>query len=141
MSTEDGVRRVLDGQSWAEFCDTLKAAGEVVLREATPAECWRYLSRLTRTALEQHLEFADPKAPAFRRPSHETVKIGADNPDSHDQSATIDGAYRYRIRGLRHGPGPRARAPTARILQPHRATPRSVARGESAMFPCLCKQG
>jgi len=99
--------RILDGRSWAAFCDGLKAAGDVVLREATPldpferAEGFRYLSRLTRVALETFLECADPVHPVFRRPAHETVKIGADNPDNAYLSATIDGRRRYRIHGTR----------------------------------------
>jgi hypothetical protein len=98
---------VLDGSAWAEFCDSLKGAGEIVLRDSSPAnafdraEGFRYLTRLTRVALESYLEFADPRAPVFRRPSHETVKIGADNPDNHYQSAAVSGAYEYRIRGTR----------------------------------------
>jgi hypothetical protein len=79
----------------------------VVLRPATPrdpldrAEGFRYLSRLTRVALESFIEFADPAFPVLRRPAHETVKIGADNPDNHYQSAPISGAYEYRIWGHR----------------------------------------
>lgn len=108
MSDERSVQRVLSGETWSEFCEGLKAAGVVVLREASPrdpldrAEGFRYLTRLVRTALEQQLEFADPAAPVFRRPSHETVKIGADNPDNHYQSASISGAYEYVIRGQRN---------------------------------------
>jgi hypothetical protein len=104
----DSERRILEGRSWEEFCDRLKSAGEIILRDASPndafdrAEGFRYLSRLTRVALESYIESADPKAPVFRRPSHETVKIGADNPDNHYQSAALDGAFEYRIRGKRN---------------------------------------
>jgi hypothetical protein len=108
VSDERAVQRVIEGETWSDFCDALKAAGAVILREASPrdpldrAEGFRYLTRLVRTALEQQLEFADPAAPAFRRPSHETVKIGADNPDNHYQSASISGAFEYVIRGRRN---------------------------------------
>ncbi len=106
--SNDSEKRILDGTSWAEFCDTLKSAGEVVLRDTSPmdaferAEGFRYLSRLTRVALESYIEFADPKFPVLRRPAHETVKIGADNPDNHYQSAAISGAHEYVIRGQRN---------------------------------------
>ncbi len=106
--SEHSDERIMDGKAWAEFCDRLKSAGEVILREASPhdafdrAEGFRYLSRLVRVALESHIEYADPKAPAFRRPSHETVKIGADNPDNYYQSAVLSGAYEYRIQGSRN---------------------------------------
>lgn len=99
--------RVLEGVCWSEFCDRLKRAGEVVLRDGSPrdpldrAEGYRYLSRLTRVALESFIEFADPLAPVLRRPAHETVKIGADNPDNYYQSAAIHGEYEYRVWGTR----------------------------------------
>ncbi|MDP6979554.1 MAG: DUF1214 domain-containing protein [Myxococcota bacterium] len=106
--SKDSEARILDGTSWAEFCDTLKRAGEVVLRDTSPmdaferAEGFRYLSRLTRVALESYIEFADPEFPVLRRPAHETVKIGADNPDNYYQSAAISGAHEYVIRGTRN---------------------------------------
>ena len=108
MSDDRARERLLSGETWNDFCEGLKAAGAVILREASPrdpldrAEGFRYLTRLARTALEQQLEFADPAAPVFRRPSHETVKIGADNPDNHYQNASISGAYEYVIRGRRN---------------------------------------
>jgi hypothetical protein len=77
------------------------------LRDSSPtdpldrAEGFRYLTRLLRVALESYVEFADPRAPVFRRPSHETVKIGADNPDNYYQSAAVSGEHEYRIRGTR----------------------------------------
>ncbi|HIF99629.1 MAG TPA: DUF1214 domain-containing protein [Myxococcales bacterium] len=99
--------RVLDGRAWSDFCDALKLAGDAVSRPGSPqdafdrAEGYRYISRLVRVALESYIEFADPAAPVLRRPAHETVKIGADNPDNHYQSAAISGQYEYRIRGQR----------------------------------------
>jgi hypothetical protein len=101
------VDRVLSGRSWEDFCDRLKAAGQVILRPETPvteldrAEGWRYLSRLTRVALEMMLEHADPDFPTFYMASHTTVKIGADNPDNIYLNATIKGDREYRIRGNR----------------------------------------
>ncbi len=107
-SSDESVRRVLDGRAWDDFCESLRRAGEVVLREGSPhdafdrAEGFRYLSRLTRVALETFVETADPAFPVFRRPAHETVKIGADNPDNHYQAATISGEHEYVIRGRRN---------------------------------------
>jgi hypothetical protein len=101
------VERIMSGSTWVEFCDALKRAGDIILREGSPtdafdrAEGFRYLSRLTRGALEMFIECADPMAPVLRRPAHETVKIGADNPDNYYQSATISGRYEYRIWGTR----------------------------------------
>jgi hypothetical protein len=106
---DDGAseRRILDGSAWRDFCRALERAGDVVLRPRSPhdafdrAEGFRYLTRLTRVALESFLEFADPRFPVLRRPAHETVKIGADNPDNYYQSAAVSGACEYRLTGTR----------------------------------------
>jgi hypothetical protein len=94
--------------SWDEYCDTLKAAGAhrspFPARRTDPfnqAEGYRYLARLVRAGLEGFLEDADPRAPVLKRVVHETVKMGADNPDNYYQNATISGAYTYRIKGNR----------------------------------------
>jgi hypothetical protein len=104
MSTTDDV---ISGQAWDDFCDALKRAGQQVLRAETPAtpldraEGWRYLTRLLRLGLEMHLEFADPDFPGFFAPSHETGKIGADNPDNLYLMGRINGRNEYRIHGTR----------------------------------------
>ncbi len=108
--TEQDVaaRRIVDGTSWNEFCDTLKAAGTAMVYDGAPrdalnqAEGYRYLSRLTRAGLEAFVEYADPLAPVFRRMVHETVKMGSDNPDNDYLNAAISGAHEYRISGRRN---------------------------------------
>ena len=107
MATDDEARAAVEsGRLWEEFCDALKGAGRVVTRdlagdELDRAEGYRYLTRLTRLALEKYLEHADPLAPTFYRLSHETAKIGCDNPDSFYQNAAIDGSCEYRLHGTR----------------------------------------
>jgi hypothetical protein len=107
VSPDDALMRVMTGRTWEEFCDRLKAAGQVILRPEAPAteidraEGWRYLSRLTRVALEMMLEHSDPDFPVFYSASHPTAKIGADNPDNLYLNATIAGDREYRLRGLR----------------------------------------
>ena len=97
----------MNGTAWADFCDQLKAAGAAIQGETTPnnpfdrAEGYRYLSRLTRAALETFIEHADPAAPSLHRPVHETAKIGADNPDNYYQRASVSGDYEYRLHGTR----------------------------------------
>jgi hypothetical protein len=104
---DDSVRRIVEGTSWADFCDALKAAGSVVLDERAPADAltraegFRYLSRLTRAAFETFLEDSDPQAPELLRTCHETIKMGADNPDNLYQNAPISGKYEYVVRGQR----------------------------------------
>ncbi len=103
----DPTQRILDGTTWAEFCDRLKLAGAVIDRAGSPddafdrAEGYRYLTRLARAALEAFVEHADPRAPTLQRMVHETAKMGADNPDNYYQNAAISGAYEYRLTGTR----------------------------------------
>ncbi len=107
MTTDTIEAQLLSGQTWADFCDVLKRSGEQILRTEAPsdahtrAEGFRYLSRLMRIALEMHVEFADPDFPGFFSPSHETAKIGADNPDNLYQYARLNGRNSYRVSGQR----------------------------------------
>ncbi len=100
--------RIVNGKAWEEFCDTLKAAGASLNFPGAPhdafnqAEGYRYLTRLTRAGLMAFVEHADPRAPVLHRVVHETVKMGADNPDNYYQTAAISGAYEYRIFGQRN---------------------------------------
>ena len=104
----DAQTRVMEGQSWSDFCRALEAAGDIVLARTTPAspidraEGYRYLTRLTRIGLEMMLEHADPDFPTFYAASHPTGKIGGDNPDNLYQNATIAGDREYRIWGRRN---------------------------------------
>jgi len=107
--TPDDVasERIVSGKAWDEFCDSLKAAGGVLLFPGAPrdafnqAEGYRYLTRLVRAGLEAFIESADPRAPVLLRLCNETVKLGSDNPDNYYQNATVSGEYEYRIHGTR----------------------------------------
>lgn len=100
--------RIVSGKAWNEFCDTLKAAGASLTFPGAPtdpfdqAEGYRYLTRLLRAGLEAFVEYADPNAPVLHRVVHETVKMGADNPDNHYLTARICGEFDYRISGTRN---------------------------------------
>jgi len=108
--TEDDVhtQRVVSGKAWEEFCDQLKLAGTVLKYSGTPqdafnqAEGLRYMTRLTRAGLEAFVEYSDPAFPVLRRMVHETVKMGADNPDNYYFNAQISGKYEYKITGTRN---------------------------------------
>ncbi|MBK7952285.1 MAG: hypothetical protein IPK00_26920 [Deltaproteobacteria bacterium] len=101
------VERVVDGRTWEDFCDGLKAAGAIVLAADTPAdpvlraEGWRYLTRLTRAALETFVEASDAQAPQFQRTTGPTIKMGMDNPDNVYLNAPVNGNFRYEITGRR----------------------------------------
>ena len=104
---QDNKQALLQGQLWHEFCDQLKAAGDLVLADTAPdddltrAEGYRYLTRLLRLSLEKNIEFSDPHCPQFYSLSHETAKIGNDNPDNFYMNCAVDGALTYKIRGHR----------------------------------------
>lgn len=93
------------GRLWNEFCARLSEAGTTLSTRGAPtdrfnqAEGTRYLSRLIRLGLEIYLENGDPDFPSFYMPSHETAKMGGDNPDNLYLSATIAGDRSYRLRG------------------------------------------
>lgn len=107
MKLTDAEQRVVDGSIWDEFCDALKEAGKIVQSEGAPqdafnqAEGYRYLTRLLRGGLESFLEHRDPAFPQLRCGAHETIKLGADNPDNRYESASINPQYDYRITGTR----------------------------------------
>ena len=96
---EDAV----SGQSWAEFCDMLKDAGDLVIDNSTDdldrLEGFRYLTRLLRNGLEK-LESQGPAFPRVGSIAY-NVKIGCDNPDALYQSVAVSPEYVYRISGPR----------------------------------------
>ena len=101
-------QRIVSGELWAEYCDALKRAGQLLQRPEAPrdvfnqAEGLRYLSRMVRAGLEALVEATDPEFPSFYSSlASGTIKIGADNPDNHYQTARIKGTLDYRIRGTR----------------------------------------
>jgi len=108
--SEDDIhaQHIVSGTAWDEFCDQLKLAGANLIFPGTPrdpfqqAEGVRYLTRLTRAGLEAFVEYNDPAFPVLRRMVHETVKMGADNPDNIYLNAQISGRYEYRITGKRN---------------------------------------
>ena len=103
---DDPIRKVDTAEAWEEFCELLKKAGAVLLRdELEPTtfdrgEGLRYLSRLVRAGLISFAEATGPTTPAFRT-MPELVKMGLDNPDNFYRSASVDADLTYRIRGRR----------------------------------------
>ena len=101
-------KNVVSGKVWEEFCDTLKAAGANLKFPGAPqdpfhqAEGYRYLARLTRTALDAFVEHGDVSYPVLNRMVHETAKLGADNPDNFYQNARISGSHDYVLKGNRN---------------------------------------
>ena len=91
-------------QQWDDFCEGLKSAGSIIssqrsLSQTDQAEGYRYLLRLMRLALEMNMEHSNPSSPSFYSLSHETAKIGADNPDNIYLNANINSQASYQIFG------------------------------------------
>jgi hypothetical protein len=103
---DDAVAKVNSAEAWDDFCELLKKAGEVILREDLEtstfdrAEGLRYLSRLLRAGLHSFAENPGKENPRFRT-MPEDVKMGLDNPDNYYVGAPVDPRYTYRIRGRR----------------------------------------
>lgn len=63
--------RLVSGQAWEDFCDTLKVAGKMVdhfegLSDIDRAEWYRFVTRLMRSGLERLLENGEPTRPRLR---------------------------------------------------------------------------
>ncbi len=104
--SNDPLAKVDSAEAWSDFCDLLKKAGNVLLREDLETttfdkgEGLRYLARLVRAGLLSFVENPGPLHPVFATmPSG--VKMGLDNPDNYYLSASVNPANTYRIRGTR----------------------------------------
>lgn len=94
----------MSNSGWQAFCDGLRSLGDIIdheqgLSDLDRAEGYRYLTRLLRLALEMNLEHGSSEHASFYSLSHETAKIGADNPDNLYLNANIDGRHDYEIAG------------------------------------------
>jgi hypothetical protein len=104
--SDEAIAKVMNAEAWNEFCDLLKKAGEVILREDLETSAFdrgeglRYLSRLLRAGLISFAENTGPAYPYFRT-MPDLVKMGLDNPDNYYVSAGVNPRYDYRIRGNR----------------------------------------
>ena len=91
---------------WEAFCDQLKAAGKVIMRDALPTsefdrgEGLRYMARLTKAGLDTFCELTGPMYPVLRT-QPDMVKMGLDNPDNYYVGASINAKYDYKITGNR----------------------------------------
>ncbi len=103
---DDAIDKVMTAEAWSEFCDLLKKAGDVILREDLDTDAFdrgeglRYLTRLLRAGFSSFAENTGPGHPYFRTMA-DRIKMGLDNPDNYYLSASINGRYSYRIRGKR----------------------------------------
>jgi hypothetical protein len=100
-------QRLLNGETWEDFCETLKVAGRVVEQlgdepsDQDRAEWYRFLSRLARNGFERFVENCEPDSPRLQDAPWR-CSINVQNPDQdHLMCELVDGRHEYRIRGNR----------------------------------------
>jgi hypothetical protein len=92
---------------WDDFCEQLKAAGDLVFRDTTPAhdidraKGFRLLARNIALGLQFHLENNDPDCPELQHYFDPLRKQGGDNSDALYVGSPINGTHSYRISGQR----------------------------------------
>jgi hypothetical protein len=101
------AERLMTGQAWIDFCETLKTAGGQILADGAPdgalnrAEGYRHLANLTQAGI-RHVFNLDPRHPRFLRNPDSTSKAGAENADNIYHFAKIQSDRTYRILGRRN---------------------------------------
>jgi Protein of unknown function (DUF1214) len=107
MSDDKAYQAMASGETWAQFCDELKALGSEILRPTAPkapvdlAEAHRFLTRMLRSAFELIVESGDAAVPALTVSLHETMKLGWDNPDNIHHNAYVSENFEYKLTGRR----------------------------------------
>jgi len=94
-------------QSWDDFCDELKSAGDLIFRDTTPdndlarAKGLRLLARNISLGLQFKLDNIDTQTPELLHYFDPIRKQGGDNTDALYVGANINGQNTYRIYGNR----------------------------------------
>jgi hypothetical protein len=100
-------KRDMSEDAWVEFCEELKRAGRVMLRESTPkdeltqAEGYRHLARLVHMGFMAGFEIADTERPQIVPAISRSMLGEGETSDARYHHAYIDGRATYRIRGMR----------------------------------------
>lgn len=98
--------RLVSGQAWDDFCDTLKLAGRHIqavdgpLSDLDRAEWYRFMTRLARSSMERLIENAEPTRPRLRDMVWRQ-SINVQTVDQDHLMCQFDAARDYRITGTR----------------------------------------
>lgn len=104
--SETARQRLVSGQAWDDFCDTLKLAGRHInavnepLSDLDRAEWYRFVTRVTRSSMERLLENAEPTRPRLRDMVWRQ-SINVQTVDQDHLMCQFDEARDYRITGTR----------------------------------------
>ncbi len=105
MAYGDGPADEMLRGGWADFCDRLKAAGDLVFKPANPAEPimradgFHFLTQNLAQAFDLALETKNPAYPQIHYFTHPNMKLGGDVCDFTYRQAWISGEHAYRITG------------------------------------------
>jgi len=106
-AAQENERRLLTGEAWEEFCESLKRAGKIVL-EANPtaspsdrADGFRYVAGLANAAIRFSIDHSDPLVPRFFRSPDSRTQWGGENADNQYLLAGVRGDGAYRMSGTR----------------------------------------
>ncbi len=97
----------MNDDAWVRFCEELKHAGRVMLRESVPddeltrAEGYRHLARLVHLGFMASFELADTERPQIVPAVSRSMLGEGETSDARYHHAFIDGHATYRIRGKR----------------------------------------
>ncbi|MEJ6655337.1 MAG: DUF1214 domain-containing protein, partial [Pseudomonas sp.] len=98
------AQRLLSGQAWDDFCDSLKQTGRLleqlddVPTELERAEWYRFLTRLVRNGFERFVENCEPNRPRLKDASWRQ-SINFQCPDQDHLLCEFDEAVDYRVTG------------------------------------------
>ena len=107
MAFGDDEHDVALRDAWHAFCDRLRAAGDLVFKDTSPANAlqradgFRYLTQNLSQAFDLALETKDTRYPAIHAFCAPDRKLGGDNADFVYLQAWIDGSSVYKITGNR----------------------------------------
>lgn len=106
MDQDIARERLISGQAWDDFCDTLKLAGRHIsavdgpLSDLDRAEWYRFMTRLARSSMERLIENAEPTRPRLRDMVWRQ-SINVQTVDQDHLMCQFDAARDYRITGTR----------------------------------------
>lgn len=99
--------RLVSGQAWDDFCDTVRRAGHVIedfgdeVSELDQSEWYRFLTRLLRNGFERYMENCEPERPRLRdAPWRQGINFQSPDQD-HLLAEFVDGRHSYCISGNR----------------------------------------